>query len=393
MSKERNELKAGVFIVITFVLAVVVVIWINGAEVGPSQVRMASFKLTDDIGGLRVGDDVRLGGFKVGAVRAIQPEGLGTRDARLLVTFTVPGSYQLHTDAIVRLQSTVTGAANLNIESVGSTGAPALADGQALAGQADPKTALFAALGRVAPYLEQAAPHLENGIAQLDSQTIPKVTSAVDSAHDLIRHANGKVDSVSGSATKALDEVSDLLGDTKSDLRGTIKNLHTASDTVTQKLPAFTEQLHELLTKTNASLDTAQAALVDIRKTAANASDLTASLRPVIIGNQSKLDGMVNSLKVTGDNLKQASIEIRHSPWRLLYKPTPAEAANLNLYDSAREFALGAEGLSDAAGSLRDALRDPQADRARIQKLVEQLDASFNHFHEVESKLWTTAGQ
>ncbi|HSU65456.1 MAG TPA: hypothetical protein VLJ39_01165, partial [Tepidisphaeraceae bacterium] len=80
-----------------------------------------------------------------------------------------------------------------------------------------------------------------------------------------------------------------------------------------------------------------------------------------------------------------------HSPWRLLYKPTPEEAGNINIYDSARSFAEGAGSLSDAATALRDAMHDPKADRARIQKLVDELDLSFNHFQQVENKLWTTA--
>ncbi|HSZ55095.1 MAG TPA: MlaD family protein [Tepidisphaeraceae bacterium] len=386
MNKERNELKAGVFIIITLVLAIVVVIWINGAGVGPVQARTVAYKLTDDVGGLRVGDDVRLGGFKVGTVRDIHPEGLGSADAHLLITFTLPASYVLHTDAAIGLQSSLTGAANLNIVSVGTASAPAVAAGQSLAGRTDPKTALLATLAR-------AAPHLEDTITQLDTQTVPKVNKTVDSAQALLKHADAKVDSVTASATRAFDEASGVLGDNKSDLRGTIKNVHSISDTVAQKLPGVSEQLSELLKKTNGSLDAAQTALADIQKTAANARDLTQSLRSVIVDNHSKLDGIVNSIKTASDNIKEASIEIRHSPWRLLYKPTPAEAGNLNLYDSAREFALGAESVSDAAGSLRDALHDPRADRAQISKLLEQLDASFNHFHEVEGKLWLTAGQ
>lgn len=383
MSKERNELKAGVFIVITFVMAVLVVIWINGTGVGPSQVRTVAFKLTDDLGGLRVGDDVRLGGYKVGTVREIQAEGLGNPDAKLLVTFTMPASYQLHADAVVALQSSLTGASNLNIESAGNASSPTVQDGQALVGQPNALTAA----------LKRTAPHLESAIAQLDTQTVPKVNIAVESAHELMAHANSKIDPVSGSATKAFDEASGLLGDTKSDLRGTIKNLHSVSDTVAQKLPTVADQLSDLLKKTNTSLTTAQSALVDVQKTAANASDLTSSLRSVIVDNHSKLDGIVNSIKATSDNLKQASIEIEHSPWRLLYKPTPGEAANLNLYDSARQFAMGAQSVSDAAGCLRDALHDPRADRDQIKKLLEQLDASFSHFREVEGKLWLTAGQ
>jgi ABC-type transporter Mla subunit MlaD len=379
MSKERNELKAGIFIVITFLVAVTIVIWINGAGIGPSQTRVASFKLSDDLAGLRLGDDVRLGGYKVGVVRDIHPESLGTTDARLVVAFELPAQYTLHRDAVVGVQAGLTGASNLNIESAGSAGSPLLTDGELLVGKPDAKTALLATLGR-------NAPHLENTLVQIDTKTVPSRNHLIDSA-------DGKVTTVADSARKAMDQVGDLVGDTKSDIRGTIKNLHTASDTISQKLPAVADQVKSVLTKIDASLTNAQTALLDIQKTAANARDMTGSLRSVIVDNRGKFEGMVASIKTTSDNLKEASIEIRHSPWRLLYKPTPGEAANLNLYDSAREFAQGAGSLSDAATALRDALRDPQADRAQIQKLIEQLDGSFNHFHEVENKLWVTAGQ
>jgi ABC-type transporter Mla subunit MlaD len=196
---------------------------------------------------------------------------------------------------------------------------------------------------------------------------------------------------VAENASAAAGQVNDLLGDTKPDLRGTIKNLNVATGTLKDKLPGLVDHIDQVIAKVNNSLATAQAALLDVQKTAANAKDITGSLREVIVDNQGKLDGIVSGLKTTSDNLREASIELRHSPWRLLYKPNPDETANLNLYDSAREFAQGAESISDASTALRDAMRDPRADRQKIQKLIEQLNTSFTHFNQVENKLWTTA--
>ena len=79
---------------------------------------------------------------------------------------------------------------------------------------------------------------------------------------------------------------------------------------------------------------------------------------------------------------------LRRSPWRLLYKPSKGEAANLNLYDTARQFAEGAGSMNDAATALRDALKDPNIDKAAVQKLVERLDESFSGFKKVEDDLW-----
>jgi ABC-type transporter Mla subunit MlaD len=384
MTRERNELKAGAFIVITVLLSISVIVWINGASLGPKQSCLVSFRLSDDIGGLRVGDDVRLGGLKIGVIREIHPTALDSADPRMLVTFTMPAQYSVHSDAVLGLQSSLTGACNLNIESLGT--GQSLPENQPLIGKPDSKSALLASLSR-------SAPHLEGALAQINTQTVPKVNQTVDEAKVLFQHVNVKVDPVADTAKNALAQVGDLVGDSKSDIRGTLKNLNSVSGTLSNKLPVVADQVTALLTKIDTALDTAQNALADIQTAATNTKDLTASLRGVIVDNRGKLDGMVASLKTTSDNLKEASIEIRHSPWRLLYKPTPAESTNLNLYDSAREFAQGAANLSDASTALRDLLNDPKADRAQIQKLVENLDVTFKNFNQVEKKLWLTAGQ
>ena len=384
MSNKRNEFLAGLFIIVTAAIVVTVVLLIHGMNAGPTRIVRASWKLADDIGGLRAGDDVRVGGMKVGQVSEISVEDPEGSDPHIVIAFTVPAKFAIHADAVVQAQSSLTGAADLNIQSFG-TGA-ALAEGQVLTGIPDAKTALFASLGR-------SGPNLEAAISQLNSQTIPRVTQVADNAKALLTHADGKIDKVADNTSRAAGEIADLLGDTKPDFRGTLKHLNEVSGTLSEKLPPVVQQVQGVLTKIDTSLTSAQGALVDIQKTSANAKDITQSLRSVIVDNRSKLDGMIASLKTTSDNLKFASIEIRHSPWRLLYKPTPEEAGNLNLYDSAREFAQGAGSLSDAAEALRDALKDPQTDPKQIQLLMQQLSVTFDHFHQVENKLLATAGQ
>src|SRR3954469_25931494 len=73
MTKERNNLKAGIFILASIVMIVTVILSIKGIGriFSPDQERTVSFRLSDDLGGLRVGDEVRLGGFKVGVVKDI----------------------------------------------------------------------------------------------------------------------------------------------------------------------------------------------------------------------------------------------------------------------------------------------------------------------------------
>src|SRR5438034_2697403 len=74
MNKKRNALRSGIFIILSIVLAVAIIIGIKGLDriLDPVDRRTVRFTLQDDLGGLRVGDDVRIGGYKVGQVREIE---------------------------------------------------------------------------------------------------------------------------------------------------------------------------------------------------------------------------------------------------------------------------------------------------------------------------------
>ena len=391
--KNRNALMAGLFIVISVALAAGVLVGVRGVAVTPLQVRTVSFSLTDDLGGLNVGDDVRIGGVKVGSVKQVQLAELDTPHPHVLVKFSLPVAYTLHKDATVRIQTALTGPTNLNIESLGS--GEVLTEAVALVGHPDPKSELLASLGRTSP-------HLEAIMADVQTQTIPKVNDTVvafkqtaNSATSLVQHVDSKIDpivqkydGVADHAGEMMVQVRDLVGDSKTDFRGTVRNLNQATASVRDKLPNILDQVNTALTKVNGAVDSARAALQDVQTTVANAKDMSATLRSVISGNRGRLESIVTSLKATSDNLKATSIEVRRSPWRLLYKPEPGEMANLNLYDTARQFAEGAGSLSDAAAALRDAMSDPNADKAQIEKLIKHLDESFQSFHQAENKLW-----
>jgi ABC-type transporter Mla subunit MlaD len=95
MQKQRNAFKAGLFILISIVLIIAILIAIKGvgAIFEPMQTRQASFSLQDNIGGLRVGDEVRVGGYGVGTVRSIEVADAGKgADQRphIIVHYSIP---------------------------------------------------------------------------------------------------------------------------------------------------------------------------------------------------------------------------------------------------------------------------------------------------------------
>ncbi|HEX8913880.1 MAG TPA: hypothetical protein VF796_16140, partial [Humisphaera sp.] len=232
------------------------------------------------------------------------------------------------------------------------------------------------------------------------TNTVPKANATLDSfkatgdaSTGLVNDVRGRVpdvvaryNKVTDSTAAMMQSITDMIGPATTDWKGLLANLNKASGTIAEKLPG-------MLAKIETSLDSAQGALADIRTTTANTKELSESLKTVIGRNEGRLEAIITGLKTTSDNLKATSAEVRHSPWRLLYKPGPGEVQNLTTYDTARQFAEGAGELNDAATALRDTLKTGQAKPEEVQQLLNKLDQSFGKFREVEGRLWKEVRQ
>ena len=382
---ERNALQAGLFICVTVLLVIGVVIGIKGVAgfVAPAQHRLVRFKMSDDVGGLGVGDDVRIGGAKVGVVRkiTINPgDGTDQANAFIDVAITMPNDYMLRNGTMVTVQSTLTGLSVLNFSSLGH--GDLLKADDVIHGAPSGLTSFLASAGELGPSLAQIA-------SDVKGTTIPKV-------NNLIAHVDAKIDPIvaqynliAGKGTDTLNAVTSLLGDTHSDVRATIASINAIAARVRDKLPALLDRLQSVLDQVNTAVAKANDSMGDLHATVSNAKDITGSARELLIGNRGKIEEMIASLRTTSENLKGASAEIRRSPWRLLYHPSSGEMANLNLYDSARQFAEGANNLSDAATALRDEIKAQPANKEKLEDLSKKLDASFAHFNDVEQELWS----
>jgi ABC-type transporter Mla subunit MlaD len=389
MATNRNAVKAGFFMLFSIAAAIAIIIGIVGfSKFKPQQTRLVAFTLSDNIGGLRQGDDVRLGGFKVGSVsdiRYLKKDDLGPNlppADGIVVWMTFPAEYVLATDAKVGVEASLTGATWINISDLGHL--LAMDPNGMLVGRPDALTAFKTELGEIGPKLNGDLDDVHNTLDTYKSVG----TKAGADVHDLSIDLHARLKQVSDSAQAALDSIHEWLGPSTTDFHQSVANLRHITDNLNDKVPGITASTQKLLDQLNASVAKAQGAIDDVKTTAANAKDLTAQARSIIIRNSGAIDEIVAGLKRASDNIDNATVEIRASPWRLLYKPTPDEMANLNLYDAARQFAQGANNVNDAAVALRDALKDGQADPAKVQKLYDNLIDQFNQFHIAEDGLW-----
>src|SRR5260370_42583645 len=99
MPKNRNAFKSGSFILLTIAASIGIIVGIKGLEnwTQPKELRAVSFSLRDDVGGLQIGDDVRVGGYKVGTVKNIVVVGAAEdtpkEPPRIRVQFSFPHHY------------------------------------------------------------------------------------------------------------------------------------------------------------------------------------------------------------------------------------------------------------------------------------------------------------
>jgi ABC-type transporter Mla subunit MlaD len=257
MAKERNAFKAGLFMVISIVLMIAVIVGIKGVGqlLEPDQIRAAEFTLGDDVGGLRLGDDVRIGGMKVGIVRSIRVEQRGEKaaDSRVVVQFNIPKRLSLRDGAHIAVQSTLTGTAWLNFDSLGE--GKALADNAVLTGAPSAYTVLANSITDLTPEIQKLA-------SDIRTITLPKVNKTVDNAGDTFASAKSKIDGIIAQYNKVVDRtaevmvnIRDIFGDSKVDIRKLMANAAGASGTLKDKLPVVLDDFDKLLKKVNTELD------------------------------------------------------------------------------------------------------------------------------------------
>ena len=383
--KQRNAFRAGVFMLLSIVLILAMVVAIKGfgRVFEPVQIRAARFPLRADLGGLQVGDNLRVAGFTVGEIQSINLI-TNVKKPYVRVTFTLPKKYTLRTGAKVVIGGTITGTSWLNFESLG-TGQPLPPD-YVLTGQ---PSGLSHALSTFA----SLAPQIKSMIMQIRTTTVPLVnadltklgatedsihvaaisaTGVLNSIHAAIKPALARYDQAADKTAYAMDQAGKLL---HSGRQGAVMNLNAAAAEIRQAIPA-------LLAQARADLD-------QVHATFTNTAALTADARKLLAANQNRVAGIIRAVHSASVDLRTFAVEIRHSPWRLLYKPSPEDINNIEIYDAVRQFAQAARHLQHAADVLQ-AAANPQtpASRTQLHQLLRQLNTTFSQFRIAESKFW-----
>ena len=424
--KSHNNIRAGIFVLASVALGIAVFVILSGWDPFISRVPYkARFSVAQGIDGLASGSDVKIGGLLKGTVTGINPVYTETSTGSkaldsILVNFELDADVTLYSNAqVTRYMPLLGGSAWLNFDSVGgpspkdpgATKLPsggeltATAGGGMLATLLGPTNAARTsdALGNIDQFTsflleipeawhKKVIPMIDNAqsvIADIRNDYGPwskKVTTFLDNIDSAAMKINRDLDDVPpllASAQKDLDEIGDLVTTNSPKIDTAMDNLVSMSEDGKAILSKFrTETMSEIdkiLEKGLQGITTLDDALDRIdTELALRMPDITALLA---------------NLRQASAQLKLTTLEVRRSPWKLLYTPSTEVLAHENLYSAARDFVLATTQLEAAASSFREVFElDPGLleRQPQVRKEVEQfvLD-SLERFKKAQERLFS----
>jgi len=433
--KHRNEVIVGLTVLLVLALTVYVVVvladWSNLFQKKQNLTVRLPYKM--GLKGLTIGSPVFLGGAKIGQ---ITDTGIETDESinKIFVFFTMqlPAQYQLRRDCLLSAQSNVLGGqASLAIKDLGSQktliteGEPVILQLEGTIADtmdavrrefdaANPDSLMYSLkyeLNRKNPdafitSLAQAAENLRLITQKIDLQLTPddekqslisKVQAVLESLRSITESINNQLDQQDKNAVLAklhaaldalsgsLNQIEDLVKTNKPVVTDTVASLQKTAKNLQENLPAITEQLKQSLAKADKSLDTASAALVNLK-------DAAAAARETLLVNRESIDRIIANLTEVSTNFKMTSRQIRRAPWLLIYKPKKGELNLQGLIDAAGGFAAGAERLDETTLRLQNLLETTgdmiPLKKDNIEAMIADLEASFDQFKKAEEKFW-----
>ena len=369
-----NGIKAGIFVLTTIALAMAVTLVLLKLDLGDKHRYNIRFSTAEGVAGLDIGSDVRVGGMVAGRVEQVIPRIPQNGPMESIdVTIAVSNQVVLYENAeVLRVPSLLGNSASINFISVGAPPSPevkplqeapgsfitALEGGGMLTSLVGPDNAkkARAIIGDVEKMMQDLSQ---------DYQSWRKpIGESITSASSLLVRGD-----------KLLTEKEPQIKQGIDDAAVTLKNARDMTDDLRKNgMPKF-----------QAMLDDGATSLDDLGK-------LLDQTRKTMVTGLPDFARFLQDAREVAAQLKLASIEVRHSPWKLLYQPKPGEVAHENLYDATRSFAMATDDLRAVASSLQAAGefmgKDLQNDPKFRGQMQQQIIDAMSRYEEAQRRLY-----
>ena len=412
---------AGLFVLAALALVMVVIIVMS--NLGDAFVKkhdyIVRFSILDGAEGLDSGAPVKLGGQRVGRVTAakIHDSEISGEPDFVDVTIQIPTKYTLYSDADVQLLKPLLGSgSSINIisltgmETVGVRyqGPPQrLHNGDMILGRLGPPgflapsdyakfQAILARMDRITGDVEPRINTIMDnaGAAVADVKAItadarekwPVWSQQLSDVIARVEKGSQSFDSIITNLKDVATAVKDGVEDARKLIdkgRAVVDDNRASIDAVVKNIKEVTERVNgEWSTKVTTLLDQGHDAMESAKATAKDVELLVAKNKP-------QLEGIIADATLAAQQLKLATVEIRASPWRLLYQPTKKELENELLYNSVRQYSEAIGELRAASESLKAIADRGQSggsavDQKTIDAMTAKLRTAFDKYQDQE---------
>lgn len=435
MAKRRNtkdSFFAGLLVVFAIIAGVTIVIAISGGiEVLTSRKYTVAFSLDQGVPNLERGSDVQIGGLRVGSVGDIR---FDTDDdgnpEQILVQINVDRRYRLREDAEGILKEPLLGGKSvINFGTPGTASQPVAAtdfplsgklsggllaaagiDDETVAGLGDFISGLGGETGQnvsdIVTNIKATSERVNRVSETLEANWAPAVTGTLTDTSELIatlsedypeyrdrtyefldaateasRGTQGQIEQLRQEAEEFLTLLSEVIEENRVSVRTTITNIESSSDNTRAITERVRDETMDLITQT----------MRDAQSVVNRTDSALVRVDELLIEQTPTIRRTIANLRLSADQLRDTLIEVRRSPWRLLYRPDQRETAYELLYDTARSYAGAVSDLRAASEAL-DAItaaaerRDRPLNPELIEQLTTHLESSFNDYADAERR-------
>lgn len=416
MNPQRNNVKAGILVIGAIVLAAVTIIVLaNSVEILGTRRYEVRFPLRVGAPGLQTGSAVKLGGQPVGTVWSIgfvAESGSGDPD-QVRVVLRIKDTVPLRKDAEVFLERPLLGSqSTINIIGVGT--GDALGDDEHLDGQLAPP-ALLAQAGygneqamdvrSIIADTKNITTKVDGILSKFDDADIETIREAIQNSRDTTANARDISEDIKGRYTNWADRVDEVMEsvpeitasaqarlDELRDLidrgRAVIDDNKSRIDETVENARAVSEETRELAESLNTEgRETLLSLMNEGEAAVSRASDSLNRVDQLFTEQTPNIRATMASARIAAAEMREATIEIRRTPWRLLFRPDTQELEHELLYESARRYAGAVSDLRAVADALQaiSAMDGASPGRdASVEELLSLLNESFEQYRDAE---------
>ena len=435
----KNNIRAGIFTLTSLAIGFAILVTLNSSAMsyffGSFNSYTLVFSLEDGVAGLSPGAEVRVGGIPSGQVKTIRIAGLDNPDdanafPHIEVEIEIDRRINLWSNAVAVRTPPVLGTnAWINISTVGgpdqTTLNPTEFNGE--------KATLVKTNGG----LLTSTPGdglLTTIVGTSNANTTQRI---LDNIQDFTQFMEGPlVDTFNTDVKPALSEIRGITSTAASDFPGWSQNVTTTLGSVTDASEKLNSTMGEALATVKSAREGVRETIEIVRTNRKSINEIIANIDTMTVDGVAITDDVRNSSLVKIDDaldagtsaindvaniiktvdlelasaiptvrtflqdalvaageLKLATIEIRRSPWRMLYTPKPGELANENLFAAARNFTIAASEMRNAGESFQSILQrfpDTLESDPELRKDMESFLAdSIARFQEAQAQLFS----